>query len=993
MQDQTIEIKVANNRKKGLFDEYFDYFKYYQGIYGPKAVVLFEVGAFYCMYGVNNEVTKINSDIVKITELLNVTLTRADKSIVENSLTNPLMCGIPSHEHVLRKYMKILIGDGYTVILITQTGNGTRAGKMCRRVKKIYSPSTYIDNDILDQVDSNYLMGLYFDTNNYGGVCIIDLSTGSIIIYEPKGDTGTECGSSIRSEVLRFKKSYNPKECFICYNESTFGNGVKDLVNYLEFNEFKNYYIKPIAKRDEIWSIKFQNEFLLRVYPKHQFMSPIEYIDLEKYPISVITLIKTIQFAYEHDDRIVFRLEKPSIVNQNNYLILEDNAIDQLNLISEKNEGKYSSLLNIIDHTKTAPGRRKLKAHFIAPIVDPIELQKRYTLVETLVNTCDTNGVAVLESIEKELSKGLIDLERRHRKMTLGILDPSDLYKLYQSYVCTCNVLDIAVGVLPNICPDKDTLNKFTKFIKDIKSKINLHEIQKYHFDSIKGSFLIKGVDKIVDSLDAQLLKYTNALESRRLFLSKIINDFKDPTGSVQLEFNERDTWHFKLTNTRFDKLKKKLQETGQLKELEKYTISKNKTTIKLTSKALRDLSDKITGIQSRLELRIKKVYTDLLLEWSENYSDTLKKITDFVADIDVIQSHARTSIKYGYTKPILDPTPNFSYFDAKELRNPLVERLNTKTAFVPNDISLNCEGMLLFSVNGCGKSTLLRSIAMNIIMAQIGGFVPCSFFKFSPFKNILTRIGNQDNIFKGQSTFQIEMLELRVILNKSTPKSLVITDELCSGTENSSATTILGSTIIELAERKVNFVFATHLHNLNNIESITSLKNVKIFHLKVDHHPKTNELVYNRKLSEGPGDSIYGLEIAKVILQNPNFIKRAMKMRKEILNLKSTIVSKKRSRYNKNVFVSKCEICSGESNLEVHHIKFQCTANLTTKLIGGNLHVHSESNLVVLCTHCHCNVHLGNITVNGWKEGVESGRFLSYQLNLPKDQLIKKNI
>jgi DNA mismatch repair protein MutS len=991
MQEQTQNLDKTYNRKKGLFDEYFDYHRYYQDIYGQKTVILFEVGAFYCMYGVNNETTKLNPDIIKITELLNVTLTRADKNIVENSLKNPLMCGIPSHTHILKKYMKILMTNEYTVILITQCSD--RAGKMSRRVKKIYSPSTYIDdNEIVDQVDSNYLMGIYFDSNRYASVCIIDLSTGNIIVYEPTYKEQTQ----ILDEIYRFKKSYNPKEYFINYNAATLTEpDITGFMNYLEFTESNNlYYIRPIPRRHEVWSIKFQNEFLLRVYPKHQFMSPIEYIDLEKNPISVVTLIRTIQFAYEHDDRIIYRLNKPIIVNQNNYLILENKSIDQLNLISEKNTGKFSSLLNVIDHTKTAPGRRKLKTHLVSPIIDPNELQNRYNLVDSLVATEST----ILDSIEKELS-GIVDLERRHRKMALGMLDPSEFYRLNQGYRSILNILKLIPqkSKLNGICPDQDTLAKFNKFIKDYTSKVDLHEIQKYHLDSIKRSFLNPGVDKTIDELHLRIIKYTNALEKRRLDLSKIIDDFKDPTGSVQLEFNERDRWHFKLTNTRLDRLKKKLIASGEGKELEKYTVSKNKNTVKLVSAALREVSDQIIAIETRLELRIKKVYTKLLTKWNEEYSGVLNKITEFMADIDVIQSHARTAIKYGYSRPILDPQDEYSYIEAKDLRNPLVERLNTKNAFVPNDISFGKDGLngiLLFSVNGCGKSTLLRSIAMTVVMAQIGGFVPCTTFKFSPFKNILTRIGNQDNIFKGQSTFQIEMLELRAILNRCGPKSLVITDELCSGTENSSATTIMGSTIIELAEKKANFVFATHLHNLNDIESVTSLKNVKTFHLKVEHHPKTGELIYNRKLSEGPGDSIYGLEIAKYILQNPAFIKRAMQMRKEILGLKSFVVDpNKRSRYNKNVYLSKCEVCDSTDRLEVHHIQFQCTADLNKLVNNGSLPVHHESNLVVLCTHCHYNVHLRNIVIDGWKEGIESGRFLEYRFNVTKDQLIKKEM
>lgn len=954
------------NRKRYLFDEYFDYHKYYTEQYGPRTVVLFEVGSFYCIYGVDNETTKMNENIVKITELLHITLTRVDKSIVENNRQNPLMCGIPNHEHILNKYMKILVQDNnYTVIKINQKAD--RAGKMCRVVSKIYSPSTYIEED--EQVESNFLMGIYFDTKDYGSFCTVDLSSGNIMIYEPN-NTG-----SFLDEIYRFRKSYKPKEYLICYNPGlVLKEHIEEIIGYLDL-ESMVYHLRDLPRKDAVWHLNFQNEFLLKVYPKHQFLTPIEYIDLEKNPVSVITLIKTIEFAYEHDDRIIHRLNKPVLIDQNNYLILETKAIEQLNLVSDKTDGKLSSVLNLIDHTKTVPGRRKLKTQIISPIIDPVVLQNRYDLVETILKNNELK-----EFLTKELSQ-IVDLERRHRKMTVGLLNPAEFYRLNSSYAAVLKIIDAVrkcektVSVL---CPVDTVVDEFKNFIKEYNSKFDITEIQKYHLDTMKGSFFHEGVDKIVDTCHQKIKKILKAMNSRCKELSELIGDAKNP-DSVTLEYNTINGYYFKITKTRYNTLVNKLKDAKREEELSKYEVKKNKNDYKMVSPKLREISGQLIILETKLERRIKKVYTDLIIGWGTKFAAILQTITEFVSTVDVLQSHACTATNYGYTKPIL-VAGEHSFINAKALRNCLAEKINTKVKFVPNDIQLGNDvtGMLLFSVNGCGKSTLLKSVATAVILAQIGCYVPANEFRYTPFKNILTRMGNQDNIFKNQSTFQIEMLELRTILNRATTRSLVITDELCAGTENSSATKIMASTIIMLAQKQVNFIFATHLHNLNQISSVTSLKNVKTYHLKVEPHPETGKPIYNRKLADGPGDSVYGLEIAKYILNNNEFMKIAMNVHKEVDGIPTEILDDKKSRYNQRVFVNKCEICGETEFLETHHIQFQCTA-VNKKIDAGSMSIHHQSNLVVLCNNCHLNVHKGNIRIGGWKESIESGKFLDY--------------
>ena len=173
--------------------------------------------------------------------------------------------------------------------------------------------------------------------------------------------------------------------------------------------------------------------------------------------------------------------------------------------------------------------------------------------------------------------------------------------------------------------------------------------------------------------------------------------------------------------------------------------------------------------------------------------------------------------------------------------------------------------GILLFGTNASGKSSLMKGIGLNIILAQAGFFVACKEFRFNPYKYLFTRINNNDNIFKGESSFAVEMGELRSILKRSDSRSLVLGDELCSGTENISALAIFSSSVIKLCERKTNFVFATHLHDLCKIPQIMELDSIKMFHLKVIFNKETGELIYDRKLEEGNGPTIYGSKLRQM--------------------------------------------------------------------------------------------------------------------------------
>jgi DNA mismatch repair protein MutS len=269
-----------------------------------------------------------------------------------------------------------------------------------------------------------------------------------------------------------------------------------------------------------------------------------------------------------------------------------------------------------------------------------------------------------------------------------------------------------------------------------------------------------------------------------------------------------------------------------------------------------------------------------------------------------------------------------------------------------------------------------MKSIGLNIILAQIGYFVAAEEFIYSPYHSIFTRINSNDNIYKGLSSFMVEMIELTSILKRNNSNTLVLGDEICKGTENKSANIIVAYMLKKLSESKTSFITATHLHELINLKSVNEIENVKPMHLKITYDENNDELIYDRELSEGSGESFYGLQVAKYLMKDKNF----NQMTNLILNEYNNI-NYKQSKYN-NSYLINCEICKSDKNLESHHIIFQ--KDFDDKNINKNkFHYQKDANynLVTLCRTCHDDVDRNKIIIYGWEE-TNNLRKLNYIYN-----------
>jgi DNA mismatch repair protein MutS len=295
------------------------------------------------------------------------------------------------------------------------------------------------------------------------------------------------------------------------------------------------------------------------------------------------------------------------------------------------------------------------------------------------------------------------------------------------------------------------------------------------------------------------------------------------------------------------------------------------------------------------------------------------------------------------------------SFVDAKQLRHALIEQFQTSELYVANDVALGRESWLLYGTNAVGKTSLIRALGIAVIMAQAGLYVPCTAFSYKPYRSLFTRILGNDNLFKGLSTFAVEMSELRTILNMSNAHSLILGDELCSGTETQSAISIFVAGIQHLHQRKSSFLFATHLHEVTEYEEITSLNTVKMKHMAVVYNQETG-LVYDRKLKDGPGDTMYGLEVCKSLQLPADFMEAAYRIRSKYYS--TSLLTLKTSRYNVRKLVGRCEKCGGTGQ-EVHHIHFQKEAvEGFIQTQASVFHKNHLANLMTVCERCHDEMH-----------------------------------
>jgi len=970
--------QILSSQGKLLTELYFDLQQHFEKKYGNDALVIIEIGSFFEIYEVNNDELKIGK-AKEIAELLNIQLTRKSKAILENSVRNPLLAGVPTVS--LERYLSRLINTKkYTIVVVKQKGE---IPNLKRYVSNIISPGTNFEYQT--DKNENNIVSLNIDENQgvfSAGYAAIDVTTGKTIVNEIHSNRDDK--TYALDELFNLLQTYNTAEVIVTLTNPDID--VEWLKSYLELNQFHTSFNEQRCK------IAYQNELFTKVYEINSFLSAIEYLDLERYPYTTEALSILIEFIIEHDEVIIEKMNRPIFLGTSRYLYLGNNALEQLGVISR--DKAEVTLLKLFDKTSTAFGKRLLKERLLSPILDQDILEARYELSEKLMHRSDSYDTHL---------KNIYDLERISRRIKLKKLHPIELTYISMSLEAIEKLLKDATT--DGVVYEKTLLNEVTEFYTHLNNTFNLDICARFRIEQINDNIFKEGIYPAIDSILEQQKEEIAKIEQVVKHIDQLFEKEKliksNKSSYADIRYLESEGYSVILTKNRFTMIEKELKASfvtinGKHYFFKDFHYKHLKNAVKINSTLFEEITQKFETNQVKLIALVKERYLESLTSLENRFSHLLDELIVFIANIDVAISNAKCSKSMNLCRPQI--INNVHAFEAIGLRHPIIEANEQSGVYVPNDIYLGqgiesqhnhitlnasdgkaVNGILLYGINSSGKSSLMKSIGLSVILAQAGFFVPATELKLGMYDKLFTRIVSQDNLYKGLSTFAVEMMELKNIFHRATEQSLILGDEISQGTETESGLAIVAGAILKLLEIQSTFIFATHLHQLKNIEPLQNIDSLILLHLGVKYDEEEDTLIYNRQLQLGMGSSLYGLEFAKSLHMDKTFLKNAYNIRETLIGQHSelkNLKSRKRSRYNKNLYVTKCALC--EENVEdVHHIQAQQLAN-DAGLIGS-MDKNHKYNLIPLCKKHHNMVHEGKIHISGFVM-TSSGLKLHYE-------------
>lgn len=931
----------------GLYEEYTAYIQKYRDEYGPRTIVLYRCGSFYEIYSANDGLV----DIKAVSELLNIQVSRRNKAILQVDRSNFNMAGFPTW--ALKKFVNILVSDNYTVVIVDQV---SEPPKPRRAVTEIISPGTKVDDIVT--FESPMLLVAYFEEHVAWrgssrllaiGVALMDLSTGRSRVGEFVS-TVQDQGLAL-DELYKTIAFYTPKEIVLSSSELLQDYNYDDLLCTLDIAgacvHNRLGLVAPTVSK-----IAYQEQLLRKLYPNHGLLSVFEYLELERQPTATLAYVMLLEFCYRHNETAVQNIQAPALLyKEMNQLLLSYNTCKQLNITS----GGSASLLAMLNNCQTAIGKRAFKDRLLTPMSSVEDITRSY------------DRIALFLGIHKDLSKYLsevYDMERLYRRMVMGRLHPADFSQI-----------DSTLGAVLAISSlvEFDKAGEVGSLRDKIRNTIDMEECPKYHLDNISGSFFVKGNYPEIDQMQERLLHL-------RSFFDVLASNIH--AEHCKVESNERDGYYITITTKRFmdikpglrDKVFKVYEHKIAFNDIVARPVSNSSNIVRLTEAgAMKQVNAEIQAAEHELSSKVLSAYKEFVTSLAEVHRAVFQEVVSYVCDVDWFTSCAKNTVAYRYVRPCIeDRYGGRSYMEASGLRHPIIERILSATDYVPNSVSVGTDvsrGILLYGINSSGKSSLSKSIGIAAIMAQAGMYVPADGLTYWPYRSLFTRIPSGDDLARGQSTFVVEVCELRNILKRATQNSLVIGDELASGTESVSALAIVGAGIDALYRRGSSFVFATHLHDLCNLSHVKGLDAITVCHLGVTYDERLQRLIYDRKLMPGQGSTLYGLEVCKSLSLGDEFLRVANEIRQEVLDVAPNVVSRKQSVYNANLFVDVCGVC-GERAEEVHHIEPQALAD--DNGFVGHRHKNRLSNLVALCAGCHDKIHSGKLKIEGYVQTSE---------------------
>lgn len=982
-----------------LISEYFELTKKYQDEYGPNTILLMQVGAFFEVYGVyDKENDKVLSS--KITDFSQICeLNVVDKNVCVGK-NNVMMAGFK--DFMIEKYLRKIQDAGFTAVVYTQNEN---AKNTTRSLAGVFSPGTYFQTE--SQVLTNSITCIWVNLienkvllkGKYVvvGVANIDIYTGKTNIFQFKESYINN--PTTYDELERFISIYNPSEVILISNLPeekeldcviSYAGISCNLIHKIHINDYLNSVKMTRIKNCEKQT--YQKEILSKFYKFDSFDVFIQ--NFYDNNIATQAFCYLLDFVYQHNPQLVNKISEPVFDSSSIRLTLANHTLKQLNIINDGTVklSKLSSVSDLLNGCLTQMGKRKFLYNLLNPICDENILRREYNITEYFLNN--------FNSLNGHLKNKLIhikDLSKFERQIFLKKISPKSIFALYNSIKFTLEIFDMIkndtaiIAYLNNfdnnIMEIGDICLQLLSYIDnniDINLAKDIEQLQQFETNFIK-----QGVDVELDKKTETLRDSELGLESVREYFSNLIEnkEKKSPKSCdyVKIHETEKNNYSLICTSRRCKILQDALPTNESIINLniisngikKPFTFNVSKTQFSfekqsasnniITDSQIYSFCKNISSIKISMKDLITIIYNRFIDELGLKYQTQIDKLINFITIIDVIHTKATIAKDFNYCKPVIISNSDKAFVDANGLRHCLIEQFQTNELYVTNDITLGnglTDGILLYGTNAVGKTTLIRALGISVILAQAGLYVPCSSFKFKPYRHIFTRIIGNDNIFKGLSTFEVEMSELRTILRLMDKDSLVLGDELCSGTETISAISIFVAGIQKLHACNSSFIFATHLHEIVDYEEITSLKSVHLKHMEVKYDKENDMLVYDRKLKDGPGNNMYGLEVCKSLNLPLDFLEAANDIRLKYNPEGQSILSLKQSRYNAKKIVSTCEKCGKRTGTEVHHLQHQASADEKGMISTEDsvFHKNNLANLMTLCEKCHNDLHKTNL-------------------------------
>jgi len=930
--------------------------------------------------------------------------------------------------HLIEKYIKKLQDNGYTVIVYEEEGDDPIKHTKIRNLTGIYSPGTYFGSDSEPEQITNNICCLWIESKKgslkmtgknyiYIGVGLIDIFTGNTCINEYSDEYIKN--PTTFDNLERFISIYNPSETIIVSNLQN--NDINDIISFINLRSKSLHIInllegknnKNIVRANNCEKQTYQKELLSKFYKFDDINTFMSIFYDNVYATQAFCFL--LDFVYQHNPYLIQKISEPVLENMSNKMILANHSLKQLNIIEDDNyRGKYSSVSKMLNECITPMGKRKFTHNFLNPVTDEDYLQKEYNIIESLLSE---EGADEYKQIKVMLVQ-IKDISKIMRQIIIQKVSPKLLYQLYIS-ICTAKQmynfvigneslkeylkykLDDFVHNGRSLVDKADSIINYLNevlILEDCKDIIDITKIEK--------SFIQNGVDNVLDCRIKTLMDSQDQLEACRSYFSSLISNYETAgksksTKKIQeheyeteekeyVNIHETDKNNFSLLATeRRCRILNEIIKTNKSVKLTYYsTFSSLKTEFTLSleleynkqSQSKKSITNsQINGFCKNMGLikvnlidTVSKVYQTIVKKL-QDYKDDIESIGNFITYVDLVYTKAFIAAKYNYCKPEIEGNTSVkSFVRAKDLRHCLIEKIQQTELYVANDINIGdgnetnnvLDGILLYGTNAVGKTSFIRALGISVIMAQAGLYVPASSYKYKPYKYIFTRILGNDNIFKGLSTFAVEMSELRTILRLADKNSMVLGDELCSGTESISAISIFVAGVQKLAEVGCSFIFATHLHEIIKYDEITTLHYVGLKHMSVIYDKEHDCLIYNRKLQDGPGNNMYGLEVCKSLNLPQDFLDKAHNIRFKYHPESGSILEHKCSHFNaKHITGGMCEKCKINLAVDVHHLVFQNEAdkNGIIKKTGLTFNKNEKSNLMNLCEKCHNEIHKSN--------------------------------